>query len=135
MQAADAEKARLAERASEMTDGAVHAATQRDALLAHLLKAYNVSLPDMQAGTIERRLEDPELPEPVKELLSIRLQASGTSVSKYKAFARHIQRRSTARHVVVRRRQPHQSLGRPACAVAEPEPRSEVPQESVRLRR
>ena len=86
--AADAEKARLAERASEMTDGAVHAATQRDALLAHLLKAYNVSLPDMQAGTIERRLEDPELPEPVKELLSIRLQASGTSVSKYKAFLR-----------------------------------------------
>lgn len=88
VQAADAEKARLAERASEMTDGAVHAATQRDALLAHLLKAYNVSLPDMQAGTIERRLEDPELPEPVKELLSIRLQASGTSVSKYKAFLR-----------------------------------------------
>ena len=88
VQAADAEKARLAERASEMTYGAVHAATQRDALLAHLLKAYNVSLPDMQAGTIERRLEDPELPEPVKELLSIRLQASGTSVSKYKAFLR-----------------------------------------------
>lgn len=88
VQAADAEKARLAERTSEMTDGAVHAATQRDALLAHLLKAYNVSLPDMQAGTIERRLEDPELPEPVKELLSIRLQASGTSVSKYKAFLR-----------------------------------------------
>ena len=27
-------------------------------------------------------------PEPVKELLSIRLQASGTSVSKYKAFLR-----------------------------------------------
>ena len=86
--AADAEKARLADRASEMTDGAVQAATQRDALLAHLLKTYGVSLPDMQAGTIERRLEDPELPEPVKELLSIRLQASGTSVSKYKAFLR-----------------------------------------------
>ncbi len=88
VQAADAEKLRLAERAAEMTDGAVQAATQRDALLAHLLKAYGVSLPDMQAGTLERRLEDPELPEPVKELLHIRLQASGTSVSKYKAFLR-----------------------------------------------
>ena len=60
--------------------------TQRDALLAHLLKAYNVSLPDMQAGTIERRLEDPELPEPVKELLSIRLQTSGTTSASTRLF-------------------------------------------------
>src|SRR5690606_8780163 len=34
--------------------------------------------------TIERRLEDPELPEFVKELLRIRLQATKASTSKYK---------------------------------------------------
>lgn len=74
----------LADRTLELTDGEVERATQRDRLLGFLLKEYGVDLPDMRADTIERRLEDPELPEHVKELLRIRLQASKASTSKYK---------------------------------------------------
>jgi DNA polymerase len=84
--ASDQEKARLAERTADITGGEVEAATQRDRLLAHLLEWYGVALPDMQGGTLERRVDDPDLPEPVRELLAIRLQASSTSVSKYNKF-------------------------------------------------
>lgn len=73
----------LAARTQEMTNGEVQAATQRDAMLKHLLGQYGITLPDMQKGTLERRIEDPDLPEPVRELLAIRLSASSTSVTKY----------------------------------------------------
>lgn len=88
LKASDGEKARLAVLTNDITGGEVQAATQRDALLAHLLEWYGVDLPDMQAGTLERLLEDPDLPSPVRELLAIRLQASSTSVSKYRSFIR-----------------------------------------------
>lgn len=78
-----AEKKKLADRVAYLTDGEVEAATQRDALLKHLLEAYGVSLPDMTASTLERRIEDPDLPDAVRELLSIRLLASGTANAKY----------------------------------------------------
>lgn len=80
----------LARRTSEMTDGAVQSATQRDALLAHLLIEYGVDLPDMQKSTLERRIADPDLPEALRELLAIRLQASTTSTSKYKTLAKAV---------------------------------------------
>ena len=73
----------LAARTQELTEGEVQAATQRDLMLKHLLEHYGVTLPDFQKGTIERRLEDPDLPDPVRELLAIRLSASSTSVAKY----------------------------------------------------
>ncbi len=86
VEVSDIEKARLAARTSVVTDGAVGSTTQRDSLLAHILSQYGVTLPDMQSSTLERRMEDPDLPEPVRELLAIRLQASSTSASKYRAF-------------------------------------------------
>lgn len=78
------EKEALAARCEELTDGEVERATQRDKLLQYLLIEHGVQLPDMRADTIERRLEDPELPEYVKELLRIRLKSSKASTSKYK---------------------------------------------------
>lgn len=84
VRATTAEKKRLANRTAEITEGVVERTTQRDMLLGYLLLEYGVSLPDLKADTIERRLEDPELPEFVKELLRIRLQASKASTSKYK---------------------------------------------------
>jgi hypothetical protein len=66
----------------------VGSATQRDALLAHILQEYGVDLPDMQASTLERRIEDPGLPAPVRELLAIRLQAGRNSTSKYGTLIR-----------------------------------------------
>ena len=81
-------RAQLDKRTQELTAGEVQKATQRDALLAHLLAEFGVSLPDMKAATIERRLEDENLPDDVKELLAIRLQASTASVAKYNAILR-----------------------------------------------
>jgi len=78
-----AEKNRLECEAQKLTSGAVRATTQRDALLAHLLTRYGVALPDTQASTLERRIEDPDLPEPVRELLLNRIQASSNTAAKY----------------------------------------------------
>jgi DNA polymerase len=80
----------LANRANELTDGAVQAATQRDAMLRHLVAAYGIDLPDMQQNTLERRITDPDLPADLRELLAIRLQASTTSTSKYKTLAKAV---------------------------------------------
>jgi DNA polymerase len=78
----------LAGETVEITDGAVASTTQRDALLAHILDEHGVQLPDMQASTLERRIEDPSLPEPVRQLLAIRLQAGRNSAAKYGALVR-----------------------------------------------
>ena len=80
------EQAKLANRTLEVTNGEVSRATKRKALLEHILGEYLISLPDLQGSTLERRLADPDIPEGLKELLRIRLQASTTSTSKYKAL-------------------------------------------------
>lgn len=80
------EKVVLAARAAEMTNGEVEAATQRDAMLNHMLTEYGVALPDLQMSTVEKALSDEDIPEPMKDLLRVRLQASTTSTSKYKAL-------------------------------------------------
>jgi DNA polymerase len=77
---------RLAARTVQITEGDVQAATQRDALLTHIMLQWGVELPDLQAATLERRIGDEALPEEVRELLRIRLQASTTSTSKYRAL-------------------------------------------------
>lgn len=84
------ERARLKVKAQEATDGELESATKRDALLAYVLGEYGVELPDLRGGTIERRLEDEFLPEPLKELLRIRLQAASASSAKYKRMTQVI---------------------------------------------
>ena len=81
--ATDRRKAELADEVADATFGAVGAATQRDALLRHLLDGYGVDLPDLQASTLERRIDDEDLPQAVRDLLRARLEASVTSVAKY----------------------------------------------------
>lgn len=83
-------QALLRDEVQEATDGDVQSATQRDALLAHILEAYGIALPNMQKDTLTRRIEDPDLPEPVRELLAIRLQASASSTSKYTALLQSV---------------------------------------------
>lgn len=90
LDAVDKEQTILAARTRELTGDVVRAASQRDALLEHILAEYGVDLPDMQASTIERRIADPDLPEPLRELLAVRLAATTTSTSKYKALARGV---------------------------------------------
>lgn len=87
---ADKAKAAMAKRTKELTDDAVESTTQRDVLLAHILAAHGVELPDMRADTLERRVDDPDLPEAVRELLKIRLQASMNSITKFKVVLRAV---------------------------------------------
>lgn len=70
------------------TGQGLESTTKRDAFLKYLLGEFGVDLPNMQKGTLERRLADENLPEPVKELLRIRLMATVTSTTKYKALMR-----------------------------------------------
>jgi len=86
--AVGAAQAQLALRARVLTDGAVESATQRDAMLAHILAEYGVPLPDLTAATVERRVTDPDLPPALRELLAVRLSASTTSTAKYNALLR-----------------------------------------------
>lgn len=83
---AEQEKKQLAERTRELTDDEVASATKRDQMLAHLLKQYGVELPDLKGSTLERRMSDPDLPDAMRELLGVRLQASATSATKYTAL-------------------------------------------------
>jgi DNA polymerase len=83
--ATDIEKKRLKAETVEATNGLVSAPSKRDAMLAFILAEYGVDLPDMRADTLRRRMEDPELPDGVKQLLAIRLEATKTSTAKYKA--------------------------------------------------
>lgn len=69
--------------AAKQTGGAVTSMGQRDKLLKHILKQYGVDLPNMRAATLERRLEDPSLPEPLKDLIALRLSSTKASVAKY----------------------------------------------------
>lgn len=85
--AVEQEQKRLAARAQQVTGGQVQSATRRAEVLRHALDAYGVSLPDLQKSTLERRLQDAALPPALHELLALRLDASSTSVSKYKVLA------------------------------------------------
>ncbi len=84
--AAAREKERLKDKVYEASLGDLTNVSRRDELLRHIVEFYGVTLPDLKADTLKRRLEDPELPEGVKLLLSIRLEATKTSTAKYKAL-------------------------------------------------
>jgi DNA polymerase len=81
-------QAGLARQAHTLTDGALAATTQRDALLAHLLAEHGVDLPDLQKSTLERRLQDTDLAPELRELLANRLAATTTSTAKYNTLLR-----------------------------------------------
>lgn len=83
-------KAQLDENTSKATLGLVDSAAQRDELLGFILGAYGVALPDMQSATLERRIEDPNLPVALRELLALRLQTCTTSTAKYKTMLNSI---------------------------------------------
>lgn len=80
---AEEEKVLLDAKTTEATDGAVTAATQRDKMLAFILESHGVTLPDMRADTLKRRIEDENLPVAVRYLLELRLQSAKNSSSKY----------------------------------------------------
>ncbi len=74
----------------EATNEQVGAATQRDKLLRYILAAYDVALPDLKSDTLKRRLDDENLPDPVKWLIAERLEVSQTSGKKHKALIKAV---------------------------------------------
>lgn len=84
------QKALLKTTTQEMTGGVVESATKRDQLLEYILADYGVALPNLQKDTLERRIEDPDLPIELRDLLAIRLQASNASTAKYQALVRGV---------------------------------------------
>ncbi len=84
------EKARLKAEVRDATNGLVDGPSKRDDLLVFILAEYGVDLPDMRAETLRRRMEDPELPDGVKLLLSLRLEATKTSTAKYQALTKMV---------------------------------------------
>ncbi len=80
------EQKRLRLEVQDATNGLVHSASKRDQLLAFICAEYGVDLPDMKADTLRRRVDDPDLPESVRLLLSLRLEATKTSTAKYRAL-------------------------------------------------
>lgn len=79
------EQQRLKAETAAATDGAVRSPSQRDELLSYILLEHGVRLPDMRADTLRRRAEDPNLPDAVKLLINLRLEATKASTAKYKA--------------------------------------------------
>lgn len=82
----------LAARTNALTGGVVQSATQRDALLRHLVAVYGVDLPDLQQSTLEQVAGSADIPPTARELIAIRLQASATSTSKYKTLLNAVSR-------------------------------------------
>lgn len=90
MDAIDKAQKGLARKTQEATRGEVESANQRNALLQHIGHAYGIALPDLQKATVERLLNDPDLPASFKELLRLRQQASATSTAKYRTLSRSV---------------------------------------------
>lgn len=88
IRASEKAKNELAEETQEMTLGVVDSATKRDQLLTYILAAHGVDLPDLKKSTVERRINDETLPQGLRDLLAVRLEATTTSVSKYKTLIR-----------------------------------------------
>lgn len=90
LRAVDKEGGSLKARTRALTDAELESTTKRTKMLEYMLEAYGVSLPDLTMATVQRRLEDPDLPRELKELLEIRLQASSTSTAKYKSMLKAV---------------------------------------------
>ena len=68
----------------KLTDGRVVTAGQRDALIQFFFDKYGWQLKDMRKTELEKRMEDPDIPDEMKELIGLRLMGTKTSVQKYK---------------------------------------------------
>ena len=69
-----------------LTGGAVESLTQRQKFLDHLSEAHGYTPKDMTKETVASELARDDLSETVRDLLTVRQQASSTSVAKYAVF-------------------------------------------------
>ncbi len=76
-------KEALALKTKALTNGEVKRATQRDAIKAFIEKEYGWHIDSMSKAELERKISADDVPEPVKELLRIRLSSAATAAKKY----------------------------------------------------
>lgn len=86
IRAVDRAKASLANETKEMTDGALASTTQVQATIDYVLQEHGIVLDGMTKAQVSKALDDDDIPEPVKELLRVRQQASSSSTAKYTAL-------------------------------------------------
>lgn len=84
----------------EETGGEVDTGNQRDAILKFILEEHGVLLPDMKAATLEKRLNDENLPDGVRMLIARRLDTATTSVGKYKKLQQVVSHDNRARALI-----------------------------------
>ena len=77
----------LAERTVELTDGQIASTTKSAALRLHILESYGIDMPDLQMATVTKILAM-DISSELRDLLTMRLQASSTSTAKYKVLRR-----------------------------------------------
>lgn len=82
---AQSTKGELDKRVKDLTNGSLDAATQRDKLIAFIKEEFGWDVPSMTKAEIEKRIQDPSIPEPMRELLALRLMSTRTSVKKFEA--------------------------------------------------
>jgi DNA polymerase bacteriophage-type len=83
---------------SSATGGAVHAATQRDRLLAYLKRTCGVDIDSLRAGEVTEWLERDDLDPIVRTLLELRLEAAKSAGSKCRRGLEMVGPESRIRH-------------------------------------
>ena len=73
----------LSKQTRTLTKGAVESVTRRETLLRYINEAYGLNITSLARADVERYLSDDTLPSAVRELLSLRLEGSKSSVAKY----------------------------------------------------
>lgn len=73
-------------RTAELTEGALDSTTRTAATIAYIRDTYGVELANLQKNEVARLIEDEAMPEPMRELLRIRLSSAKASVKKYEAI-------------------------------------------------
>lgn len=79
-------KKHLADSAVDMTDGRLASTNQRDVLMQYVFEEHGIHIEDLTKPQVTKMIDDPDIPEPVKDLLRNRQQMSSTSTAKYKAL-------------------------------------------------
>ena len=69
-----------------LTGGAASSIGELEKIIEFSVKSCGYTLPDMQRATLEARLNDPALPDVVRELITARLSAGKASVKKFDAL-------------------------------------------------
>lgn len=79
----EAAKVDLSKRTADATNGSVMSSTQRDALLQYINDEYHVNLDSLTKSEVEKRINDENCPDQVKDLLTLRLMSTKNSAAKY----------------------------------------------------